>query len=91
MYDLAMNYVVVHPESAYNKEVRRVREELSDYSETRVALQQMTGISEGEREEQLLKLDQAVTMYAGLMMEEFYKALDRDHRENQAKSVLEKE
>ena len=78
--ELKRNYLSLHPEAAYSKEINKVKEQFKKFSEQREEVLATRYMNDAERFDALLKIDQAITMFAGTMMGEFYKAIDRDKK-----------
>jgi hypothetical protein len=72
------NYLSLHPEALYAKDVRKARADLKEYAEARAAVRDDTTLAPEEKEDILMKIDQEVTMYSGKMMESFQQAIEMD-------------
>jgi hypothetical protein len=72
------NYRDAHPEALYAKETRKIRQQLRELSARRRQIEESDTLGDLGREDALLRLDQAVTMYTGRVMEMFYQAIQMD-------------
>ena len=81
------DYLSMHPEAAYSKQMGKAKERLKKFSKQRESVMNAAWMNDTERADALLKIDQAITMFAGTMMGEFYKAIDRDKKIEQYNEV----
>lgn len=72
------NYLAAHPEALYGDVTNKVRQKLRDLSNARRTVFDAEDMDSEEREEMLLNIDQEVTRYTGLVMEQLYEAIQID-------------